>query len=98
MTLRKGRRKKSPYKHKNHLGLYVGLFIRDKRMTIRQAAKASNLTVTILQGTITGDYTIGIQTYFKLAEFMASKSLYDIGFFLRRLKEELDKGKLDESK
>ena len=94
MTLRQGRRKKSPYKHKNHLGLYVGLFIRDKRMTIKQAAKASNLTVTILQGTITGDYTIGIQTYFKLAEFMASKSLYDIGFFFKTTERRTREGEI----
>ena len=76
MTLRQGRRKKSPYKHKNHLGLYVGLFIRDKRMTIKQAAKASNLTVTILQGTITGDYTIGIQTYFIAPPFFSDTLVF----------------------
>jgi hypothetical protein len=98
MELREGRLQNSPYDHTNHIGLYIGIFLYEKSIPIKQASKEANVSLPIFKAIIAGTYNVGLQSYFRIADFMATKSLYDIGFFLRRLKEEIEKGDLIEIK
>ena len=70
MKLREGRLEKTPYKHRTHLGLYLGIFLFEKKLTIKQACKLSGVSVAILKGTLGGTYNIGIQSYFRIADLL----------------------------
>ena len=98
MELRNNKLDRSPYSHKNYVGLYIGLFIFDKHIGIARAAMESNIESFIFRRIIEGNYNIGMKTFFRLADFMASKSGYSAGFFMQRLKEEMDKGVINENK
>lgn len=98
MEFRDQRIKNSNFNHQNHVGLYIALFISDKHLTVYQAAKLAGINTGTFRRIITGEYNMGIITFFKMADFMASKSIYEAAFFMNRLKQEIEKGALNEQK
>ena len=39
---------------------------------------------------------MGLKSFFQMSDFMASRSVYDSKFFMNRLKQEIEKGALNE--
>ena len=96
MEMRNERINKSPYVHSNHVGLYIALYLVDRGISIKQASKASGISRGIFKRILAGDYNMGLKSFFQMSDFMASRSVYDSKFFMNRLKQEIEKGALNE--
>jgi len=85
--------KVTPYttKPRTAIGRYVLKFINHNRLTYRQVSKKSGLSIHIIKHLVYSDTVyLSLDTYFKLADFMASYSALPTDHYLRRMKEQIE--------
>lgn len=87
--------RKTKLKTTTHIGRYVAFFIETQGIGIKTMSHNSKIRNHTLRCIISGtNKALSLQTYFLLAEYMQKKTGLPLEHHLRRIKEELQKGKI----
>tara|TARA_R100000655_G_scaffold478_1_gene1964 strand:- start:496 stop:822 length:327 start_codon:yes stop_codon:yes gene_type:complete len=93
--------KKTEYKTKakTPLGVYILDFINRNQLTYKKFCDESGVSITTLKNLIYIEcYSLQLQNFFKVADYMHKKNSMPIEFYLRRLKEHIEEGKKIEAR
>lgn len=84
------------YKCNSHLGLYLISFLKNHNLGIKGMAVEMNMNTPTLRGIIRGSVVnIKLDYFLQLADYMSFKSKIPVEHYLRRMKEEYQKGALN---